>query len=89
MKLCERCSVLGCCLDYLGTSCENARNHECPDIQPTNFEKMANFTDIQVAEVISLLHKFSDSGIFSILDWLRTTEDVFHIIDEVKYRETF
>lgn len=38
MKLCDRCGVSGCCLSYLGKSCENARKRACPDVQPNNAE---------------------------------------------------
>jgi len=42
MKLCDRCRVSGCCLDYLGKACANARSQECPDIQPNNAELIHN-----------------------------------------------
>lgn len=42
MKLCDRCQVSGCCLDYLGTACANARARECPDVQANNAELIHN-----------------------------------------------
>ena len=34
MKLCDRCTVSGCCLNYLGKACEHARQETCPEVQP-------------------------------------------------------
>lgn len=38
MKLCDRCPVPGCCLDYLGKACEHARKEIDPTLVPTNAE---------------------------------------------------
>lgn len=32
MKVCDRCRVPGCLLDYGGKACRNARKQECPDV---------------------------------------------------------
>lgn len=44
MKLCDRCPVVGCCLDYLGSAYQDIRVHECPDVQPNRTELIANMT---------------------------------------------
>lgn len=45
MKLCDRCAVSGCCLNYLGKACEHARQEACPEIQPNNAEHLCNLLD--------------------------------------------
>lgn len=39
-KLCNRCRVPGCCLDYLGAACKKARAEYCPDVVLTRFEEI-------------------------------------------------
>lgn len=53
MKLCDRCKVSGCCLDYLGPSCAHARKESCPDVQPTNAEAMAGMELDELAEFLA------------------------------------
>lgn len=40
MKLCDRCRVPGCCLDYLGPACTHARKRDCPDVVLNNAERI-------------------------------------------------
>lgn len=44
MKLCDRCRVSGCCLNYLDIACKRARERECPDIVLTNAERISNLS---------------------------------------------
>ena len=44
MKLCDRCRVPGCRLNYLGTDCVNARAEACPEIRPNNAELIHNMS---------------------------------------------
>lgn len=40
MKVCDRCRVSGCLLDYGGETCRNARRRECPDVVFTRADKI-------------------------------------------------
>lgn len=40
MKLCDRCRVPGCLLDYGGKACKNARKQNCPDVVFTNADRV-------------------------------------------------
>lgn len=74
MKLCERCKVSGCYLNYLGVSCANARKWECPDVQPTNGELMWNMEPAELAKFLAdwANGSWSDAGITAeeVLEWL-------------------
>lgn len=39
-RLCDRCTVSGCLLDYMGKGCQNARKDMCPDVRPTRLDAM-------------------------------------------------
>lgn len=61
-KLCDRCPVSGCLLDYLGKACCRVREKECPDIQPNNAEKISVMdVDSMATAIIKGLH-IDDSG---------------------------
>ncbi len=53
MKLCDRCRVPGCCLNYLGPACANARQEHCPDVQLNNAEAMASMEMDKLAEFLA------------------------------------
>lgn len=53
MRLCDRCIVPGCCLDYLSPACNSARKKECPEVQPTNAEAIAGMELNELAEFLS------------------------------------
>lgn len=53
MKLCDRCRVSGCCLNYLGAACANARAQECPDVQANNAERIHNMTLDELAAFLA------------------------------------
>lgn len=42
MKVCDRCKVPGCLLDYGGKACRNARKQECPDVVFTKLNAVWN-----------------------------------------------
>ena len=54
MKLCDRCRVPGCRLNYLGTDCVNARAEACPEIQPNNAELIHNMSLDEMAVFLAL-----------------------------------
>lgn len=53
MKLCDRCRVSGCCLNYLGEPCKRARKRECPDVVYTNADRIRDMTDEDMAIFLS------------------------------------
>lgn len=50
MKLCDRCRVTGCLLDYGGEACRNARQRECPDVVFTNADRVREKDDEELAK---------------------------------------
>lgn len=50
MKLCDRCRVSGCCLNYLGDACKRARKRECPDVVCTHADQIRSMSDEELAE---------------------------------------
>lgn len=54
MKLCDRCTVSGCCLNYLGKACEHARQETCPEVQPNNAEHVSDLLDN--ADISAMAH---------------------------------
>lgn len=53
MKLCDRCKVSGCCLNYLGKACANARSEVCPEVRANNAELIHNMTLDELAVFLS------------------------------------
>lgn len=49
MKLCDRCRVSGCLLDYGGEACRRARRAECPDVVFTNADIVREKDDKELA----------------------------------------
>lgn len=58
MKLCDRCRVPGCCLNYLGKACANARKEHCPEVNPNRAEIISNMDIDEMAR--SLLPMFEE-----------------------------
>lgn len=54
-KLCDRCRVSGCCLDYLGTACKTARKRECPDVLLSRAEYISEMNIDQMAKKLPLM----------------------------------
>ena len=54
MKLCDRCRVSGCCLNYLGEACQRARERECPDVVYTNGDVIRDADDKTLAILITV-----------------------------------
>ena len=50
MKLCDRCRVAGCLLNYGGKACKNARKKDCPDVVFTNAERVREMNDEELAK---------------------------------------
>lgn len=50
MKLCDRCRVPGCLLNYGGKACQEARKQECPDVVFTNADKLREMDDEELAK---------------------------------------
>lgn len=49
MKLCDRCRVAGCLLNYGGKACKNARKQNCPDVVFTNADRVREMNDEELA----------------------------------------
>ena len=49
MKLCDRCRVPGCLLDYGGKACKEERKKHCPDVVFTNADKIREMDDEALA----------------------------------------
>ena len=54
MKLCDRCRISGCCLNYLGEACKRARKRECPDVVYTNADELRDMTDEEMEDQLVL-----------------------------------
>lgn len=64
MKLCDRCRVPGCLLNYLGTACENARKEICPDVQPNRAEIIASMSlDEMAAQLVPMFEELFEDGV--------------------------
>lgn len=64
MKLCDRCRVPGCLLDYLGPSCFKARKRECPDVQPNRAEIISNMSlDEMAQQLLPMFEELCEDGI--------------------------
>lgn len=50
MKVCDRCRVSGCLLDYGGKACKAARKRECPDVVFTNADRVREMDDEALAK---------------------------------------
>lgn len=52
MKLCDRCRVPGCLLNYGEESCRRVRQRECPDVVFTNADRVREMGDKELARFI-------------------------------------
>lgn len=76
MKLCERCRVSGCCLNYLGEACKRTRKRECPDVVYTNGDKMRDRSDEELAGFFADMAESVPSDDPEVwLEWLRAPEE--------------
>lgn len=64
MKLCDRCRVPGCCLNYLDKACENARKEFCPDIVLNRAELISNMSlSEMVHDLLPMFEELCEDGI--------------------------
>lgn len=64
MKLCDRCRVSGCCLDYLSEACAKARRRECPDVRPNRVELISNMSLTEMSrELVPMFEELCEDGI--------------------------
>lgn len=56
MKLCDRCRVAGCLLNYGGKACKNARKQNCPDVVFTNADRVREMNDEELAKFMLSSH---------------------------------
>lgn len=77
MKMCDRCRVSGCCLNYLGEACKRARERECPDVVFTNADRIRAMTDEELQKFLSAVYSAGTrdgnmrDGFVWDLEWLR------------------
>ena len=92
MKLCDRCRVPGCLLNYGGKACQEARKQECPDVVFTNADKLREMDDEELAKELYGMQKkiflllveglgldtdFDFSGNYQdLLEWLKNPAEV-------------
>lgn len=92
MKLCDRCRVSGCLLNYGGKACQEARKQECPDVVFTNADKLREMDDEELAKELYGMQKkiflllveglgldtdFDLSGNYQdLLEWLKKSAEV-------------
>lgn len=92
MKLCDRCRVPGCLLNYGGKACQEARKQECPDVVFTNADKLREMDDEELAKELYGMQKkiflllveglgldtdFDFSGNYQdLLEWLKEPTEV-------------
>lgn len=53
MKVCDRCRVSSCLLDYGGKACRNARKRECPDVFFTNADILREMDNKELAVLLA------------------------------------
>lgn len=78
MKVCDRCRVSGCLLNYGGKACRNARKQDCPDVVFTNADKIRGMSDEELSDFLA--YKWAeeikvwqtDGG--QVLAWLKEPE---------------
>jgi len=74
MKLCDRCRVPGCLLNYLGPACWNARQEICPDVQLNRAEIITGMSiDGLANNLFPMLAEICEDGIPSpevMREWL-------------------
>lgn len=64
MKLCDRCKVPGCCLNYLGAACASAREEFCPEVRPNRAEIISNMSlDEMARQLLPMIEELCEDGI--------------------------
>ncbi len=64
MKLCDRCKVPGCCLDYLSVACGTAREKWCPEVQPNRAELISNMSlDEMARQLVPMIAELCKDGV--------------------------
>lgn len=53
MKVCDRCRVSGCLLNYGGKACRNARKRDCPDVFFKNADRIREMDDAELAILLA------------------------------------
>lgn len=53
MKVCDRCRVSGCLLNYGGKACHDARKRDCPDVVFTNADRMREMENEDLAVLLA------------------------------------
>lgn len=83
MKVCDRCRVRGCLLDYGGKACRNARAQECPDVVFTHADKIREMDDEELAVAIMCPYDLDEDSCAKreccfdcCLNWLRESAEV-------------
>lgn len=86
MKMCDRCSVPGCCLTYRGKACEKARDEYCPDVQLNNAEYITGMSMEQLAvDLIPIFEFLCEDGVPSpeyMRSWLRQPYDAEWLLED-------
>lgn len=52
MKMCDRCRVPGCLLNYNGKACKKARQELCPDVVFAKADRIREMTDKELADFL-------------------------------------
>lgn len=65
MKMCDRCRVSGCLLNYRGKACESARKEQCPDVDgPNRAELITEMDEDQLARhLIPMVEELCQDGV--------------------------
>lgn len=53
MKVCDRCRVSGCLLNYGEKACRNARKRDCPDVLFTNADILREMDNKELAVLLA------------------------------------
>ena len=70
MRLCDRCQVSGCYLDYLGEACVKARGRDCPGLHPDRAEVIGVMDTDQLAQFLSEVKSGLLDNVSDIKAWL-------------------
>lgn len=60
MKVCDRCRVSGCLLNYGGEACRKARKRECPDVFFTNADRIRAMGNADLAILLAKMNADPD-----------------------------
>lgn len=63
MKVCDRCRVAGCLLDYGGKACKSARKRECPDVVFTRADEIRDMDNEEMArEILRMIFDLGEAA---------------------------